>query len=279
MAARRDRRAAAPGRMGAAVGAAGAPAAAALAVRLGEQRRNRALDLRRQIGQLEQRLPLAHGARVVARLAAERPPAIRLKIRYCRSASLLNARSWGVLTASGSGSLVPRRVGSGACAAGAGAPPAPRATRRPAMSTPVTSVHHRGRQHVVVHHGRPVQLAVDQELALQDQSLPQIEAQTGRDALDGDRAEPLEPGVAPLVARVGGDRAQRRRRASARRRAGPRSRARGTPTRSGSRPAPVCLPPAPSSSSTCTYSPDSARPATVRRASKPNISIIASRSG
>ena len=44
---------------------------ATLAVRIGEQRRNHARDFRRQIGDLGQRLPVAHGAREVARLVSD----------------------------------------------------------------------------------------------------------------------------------------------------------------------------------------------------------------
>ena len=52
-----------------------------------------------------------------------RPPAIRFRIRYWRSTSVLNARSCGVLTAIGNGSSRPGVTGSGAGATGAGAPP------------------------------------------------------------------------------------------------------------------------------------------------------------
>src|SRR5258708_3697225 len=78
-------------------------------------------------------------------------------------------------------------------------------------SAPSPAVYDRGRLDVIGHLGRARELAVDEQLRLDDERIPQVDAQPARDALDGDGREALEPGAALLVARVGRDLVERAR--------------------------------------------------------------------
>ena len=93
--------------------------------------------------------------------------------------------------------------------------------------------------------GAPASSRFDQPLALENHRLPEIEAQAAGEPIDGDRREALEPGVAPIVAAVHGELAQRAEPdpAADRRRAGRSRRARETPTTNGNVPSGVVLRP------------------------------------
>ena len=103
-----------PAGIGAAVGRRGRARPAALAVRVGEQRRNHARDLRGRSGILNSasqsrtaraKSPASYSDAAAGHQVDDQVLPLRLL--------LLNARSWGVLTAIGSGASCPGAIGSG----------------------------------------------------------------------------------------------------------------------------------------------------------------------